>query len=991
MRDEIDWLIVTAANRAQGLGYVAELRARAADGALDACRRWCVVPDAGNRRIGSGASTLLALLHVARRLRREGAPATRLGELFAGRRLAIVHCGGDSRRLPAYAAHGKVFLPLPRPTPRGRPTALFDLILDDLARLPRPASGGCLVATGDVLLDVAPHAPNLDRPGLVGVAFRGDAATARRHGVYVADAADRVVDFLQKPDRAEARARHAIDADDRMLVDTGLLHLDPDAIEAWLLRAGARLEGDRIPCAAGPLRDAIGGAGPPLDLYATMLTEAARSDAAPSNRVGWIEGLDFHVAVVPECLFLHLGTSRELIDRVVDDPALAERLDLRRRSLARGLPERGTDRVVVANSIVTRAPDALGARVLVEACRVAAPLRLAGENLLVGLPGTAAEPIELPRGVGLVCLPIGAAAWSAVLLGIDDDFKTDRAEGGSFAGRPLHDLLRRSRLDAEALWPAGTPHALWDARLWLVGPIDAVLAGTLWMARPEATAPEAWRGSERLGISELAARVSHRRLLAHRAGIVAELRAGDRLERVLAAPWRSAASIAEATRDDAEAEALLDAIDDVARTARDDLLVARLHAIQQAVAAPHARLRPRGATAEAASFRAVSRSVAREVALPTDPPRLHLAIGEAAIARAPVRLDLAGGWSDTPPICTELGGAVVNVAVALEGALPVEATARIIEEPVLRLESLDLGRRIELDDVAALGPLDAPGDWAALAKAALLLTGLWPRDPAIDLGDWLRAAGGGVALRFRAAVPKGSGLGTSSILGAALLACLGRAVGDEIAPRAILRRTSLLEQMIGAGGGWQDQAGGVLPGIKLLRSEPGRDQVPEAQRIDPAPEVAAALARRLLLYDTGRQRLARSILRGVVGRYLARDPATLDALRTLREEAGTMHDALVAGDLDAVAEGIARYWCLKKRLDPGATTPEIEATIAALGGDVRAATLCGAGGGGFLLLVARDDASAARLSERLVAEAPDPGGRLVPFAIDPTGLRVELA
>lgn len=108
-----DLLIVTAANEAQAKGYRAQLEAREGSWPVSACEAWRVVPDAGGRRVGSGGSTLDVLARVAAEFRERQPGASSLAELFAGRRVIIVHSGGDSRRLAAYAAQGKAFVPLP--------------------------------------------------------------------------------------------------------------------------------------------------------------------------------------------------------------------------------------------------------------------------------------------------------------------------------------------------------------------------------------------------------------------------------------------------------------------------------------------------------------------------------------------------------------------------------------------------------------------------------------------------------------------------------------------------------------------------------------------------------------------------------------------------------------------------------------------------------------------------------------------------------------
>jgi len=108
----IDWLVLTAANSVQARAYTAQLKARAKREMFAPPSRWSVIPDPGERRVGSGGSTLWVLFKLANALVRSRPDARAIRQLFEGRRILIIHSGGESRRLCAYAAQGKIFLPL---------------------------------------------------------------------------------------------------------------------------------------------------------------------------------------------------------------------------------------------------------------------------------------------------------------------------------------------------------------------------------------------------------------------------------------------------------------------------------------------------------------------------------------------------------------------------------------------------------------------------------------------------------------------------------------------------------------------------------------------------------------------------------------------------------------------------------------------------------------------------------------------------------------
>ena len=122
-----------------------------------------------------------------------------------------------------------------------------------------------------------------------------------------------------------------------------------------------------------------------------------------------------------------------------------------------------------------------------------------------------------------------------------------------------------------------------------------------------------------------------------------------------------------------------------------------------------------------------------------------------------------------------------------------------------------------------------------------------------------------------AAIPKGSGLGTSSIMGAVLMAVIHRVMGRTLSPAELFHAVLRLEQELTTGGGWQDQIGGAVGGLKLVSTVPGLLPAPTIRYV-PADVLDPKLnGGQTLLYYTGITRLAKNILQQVVGRYLDRD------------------------------------------------------------------------------------------------------------------------
>jgi fucokinase len=236
-------------------------------------------------------------------------------------------------------------------------------------------------------------------------------------------------------------------------------------------------------------------------------------------------------------------------------------------------------------------------------------------------------------------------------------------------------------------------------------------------------------------------------------------------------------------------------------------------------------------------------------------------------------------------------------------------------------------------------------------------------------------------------VPKGSGLGTSSILGAATIHALDRVFGRDRGLEPLVVATSALEQMLGTRGGWQDQIGGVIGGFKIGRTAPGMEQRPRIERLRVPALAAQALAARSLLYFTGERRMAKNILENVVWNWLVHEPAAVDSVRRLCGNAERMRAALVAGDVDAVVGEIDEYRECKRLIDPGSCPAVFGELAARWRRELSSWCLAGAGGGGFMLLVARDADAARSLSARIARESPHPRARAFAFEVDAVGLR----
>ena len=358
--------------------------------------------------------------------------------------------------------------------------------------------------------------------------------------------------------------------------------------------------------------------------------------------------------------------------------------------------------------------------------------------------------------------------------------------------------------------------------------------------------------------------------------------------------------------------------------------------------------------------------------------------------RSPVRIDIAGGWTDTPPYCLMEGGSVINFAIELNGQPPLQAYVKPSKDYHIVLRSIDLGAMEVVETSEQLTDFMHVGSPFSIPKAALVLAGFGSSgvSGSISLRSQLEAFGSGIELTLLSAVPAGSGLGTSSILAATVLGALNDFCGLGWDKNEIGHRTLMLEQMLTTGGGWQDQFGGVLGGVKLLQTGRGFQQNPSVRWLPDdlwtQPEYQACH----LLYYTGITRTAKQILAEIVRRMFLNDNAELRLLREMKEHTMEMYEAIQCNDFSRMGLLMRRTWQQNQALDRG-TNPSAIADLTALIDDLCLGyKLPGAGGGGYLYMIAKDPEAAVRIRQILTEHRHHRNARFVEMSLSTTGLQI---
>ena len=388
------------------------------------------------------------------------------------------------------------------------------------------------------------------------------------------------------------------------------------------------------------------------------------------------------------------------------------------------------------------------------------------------------------------------------------------------------------------------------------------------------------------------------------------------------------------------------------------------------------------------AFALLREGLCKYAAVDQQQPSLCVADDQIVWGRSPVRIDIAGGWTDTPPYCLMEGGNVINFAIELNGQPPLQAYVKPSKEPRIVLRSIDLGAVEVIETNEQLMDFMHVGSPFSIPKAALVLAGFGANSQLSTLHSQLEAFGAGIELTLLSAIPAGSGLGTSSILASTVLGALNDFCGLGWDKNEIGRRTLMLEQMLTTGGGWQDQFGGVLGGVKLLQTGRGFDQSPQVRWLPndlwTQPEYRACH----LLYYTGITRTAKSILAEIVRRMFLNHHEELNMLREMKAHTMEMYEAIQRNDFQQMGLLVRKTWQQNQALDSGTNPPQVAALTNLIDDLCLGYKLPGAGGGGYLYMIAKDPEAAARIKQILGENRQNKNARFVEMSLSTTGLQI---
>lgn len=835
----------------------------------------------------------------------------------ADERLLLLHAGGQSRRLPAYAPSGKILTPIPVfRWERGQRLSqnllqlqlpLYERIMDSA-----PKSLRTMIVSGDVYIRATQPLQPIPEADVVCYGLWLGPEIAKDHGVFVSTRKDPTAleCMLQKP---SVDTLNRLQKDHFYLTDIGVWLLSDKAIEVLTHHSTHN----------GKVTE--------YDLYGTF---GCGLGTHPSQHDDEVARLKVAILPLPGGEFYHFGTSHELLSSTV---AIQNLVNDQRHILHHSM--KPCPSIFVQNTITLRPFTDSNKNVWVENSHVGARWELSHNNIVTGAPEND-WAVSLKPNECIDFVPIGEEAWGVRRYGFYDKF------AGEEQTTPRFPLL---------------PNA---------AALNAYMNG-------DNTVVGGWLSAEQISTQANLYRLSLQRR---------QFRAKN---------WQTLAKNHEHSvfyqldLDDAAREFRQYHIPAPTPIGNNEPLMRRISdAMFQSEIATNDTLK---ATMERKAFALLREGLTDTLANSRVAPHKVAYDDQIVWGRSPVRIDIAGGWTDTPPYCLMEGGNVINLAIELNGQQPIQTYVKPCKEPRIVLRSIDLGASEVVTTYEQLGAFNQVGSPFSIPKAALALCGFLPEfcaEPHQTLADQLHTFGCGIEVTLLSAIPAGSGLGTSSVLAATVLGALNEFCGLGWDKAEIGHRTLTLEQLLTTGGGWQDQFGGLLHGVKLLQTQAGFQQDPIVRWLPTGiftqPEYQACH----LLYYTGIRRTAKTILAEIVRRMFLNQHEELSILRDMKAHAMTMYEAIQREDFETMGRLVRKTWQQNQALDSG-TNPDECRRITELVDDLCLGyKLPGAGGGGYLYMVAKDPEAAARIKTLLNNHPTNANARFVDMTLSHKGMQV---
>ena len=931
-----DYVAITASNDFQAKGYEHQIQQRIEF--LPKRTKFITVPDEGNQRVGSGGATLSVLRKIKQ-----------LEGTFSGLRILVIHSGGDSKRIPQYSALGKLFSPVPRVLPDGRSSTLFDEIIISMSSVATRIQEGMVLLSGDVLLLFNPLKIDFSLSDVGCLTFKIQPEIGKNHGVFISGKNGYVIKCLQKRSVEVLKAAGAVDENGFVDIDTGAIifsckYMDVlysliDTDEKYLNIVNSKVRLSLYIEFLFPL-----GLQSTLELFLKEKPEGEMCDELIEVRKKiWdlIKENNFklkQIKLSPSAM-IHFGSIQEIMTLM--NTGMDDYRDIGWNNIINS----SSDKISSYNSILTPGCR-VGENSYVELSYVHRKAKV-GKNSLLSF--VEVNDVTIPEDVVLHGLKQNNGKIVCRIFGIHDNPKENK-----LFGKNINEL------------PFGLDGNLWEAKLYpecdtMKEAIDNAL--NIYNTSMNFVTPgyvDEWKKYTKKSLSSGFNDADPESLIEWWNKMTDLVKCG-KVERLIYEKKNveNVKGLFDTNKLNNDQQSWLKA-----KLDRSDFSEKIRLLYYMGVAIGDDNLINQ-------SFSEVKNSIIEQNLRDKKYDTSLRIIKNKHKVSLPLRVNFAGGWTDTPPYCIENGGKILNCPILLDGSRPVEVCIEKIKEKKIILESKDLDEKCEYTNIEDIQDVDDPFEPFSLQKAALLICGIIPRNGG-NLDEILERLGSGFVIHSEIVdTPKGSGLGNTSILAAACTKAILEFFGIKFTENDLFNDVLAIEQIMGTGGGWQDQVGGVSKGINLVTSEKGIKQNIVKRRLNISDNTMKQLKERFCLIYTGERRLQRNLLKDVVKRYIGNVGDNIRALDKIKGLADEMAYALESDNINLFASLLNCHLQYSKMIDSGATNGLIDKIFEIIDDMIDGKMVCGAGGGGFLQVILKKNVTKEMLHNKLRGIFPD--------------------
>lgn len=929
-------------------------------------KEWFCANDPVGKKLGSGGGTTW-LMRQAYLNDVPDACDCSFDEWLARDKRIILHAGGQSRRLPSYAPSGKILTPIPvfrweRGQRLSQDLLSLQLPLYERIMNVAPDNMHTMVVSGDVYIRATKPIGKIPEADVVCYGLWLDSSIAKDHGVFVSSRENpsSMQCMLQKPSLeklSEVLERGYY------LTDIGIWLLSDKALRLMMRKSMADKDVNIADISAEDIVN--------YDMYSDFGTAMGTN---PTTLDEEIANLTVAILPLPGGEFYHYGTTHEIISSTL---AVQNIVNDQREIMHNSRKPHPS--IFIQNADVKVSITKKNENTWIENSVIGAHWTLSSENVITGVPRNDWQ-LSLQKGQCVDIVPIDDSSYVVRPYGYDDKFRGDiRDNATEYLGMPFCKWASDRCVDLGTI-EGGSD--LQSTRIFpVVDSIDDMGIMLQWMLNGTGACP--CNISRWISADEISAYANLRRLTSQRE----ELRTHNLVK--LADNYNHSVFFQTDLEDNAKAFVKHN-LPLPTPVSEDSSLLQRIH--DNMFRSEVMRLKGQGGEElSAEAFRLLRDGLTSPLLAEKQLPRMSVYGDQIVWGRSPVRIDIAGGWTDTPPYCLMEGGMVINLAIELNGQPPLQAYVKPCKEPVVILRSIDLGAEEHVTTYEELAMFNKVGSPFSIPKAALSLAGFHPdfcKERYDSLRTQLQNFGCGIELTMLSAIPAGSGLGTSSILASTVLGALNDFCGLAWDKNEIGRRTLVLEQLLTTGGGWQDQFGGILRGVKMLQTDRGFEQNPLVRWLPSELYTQPEYAPCHLLYYTGITRTAKTLLAEIVRRMFLNHHDEIAILRQMKEHTQQLYETIQRGDFVGMGKSLRKTWLQNQAMDKG-TNPAAVKMITDMVDDLCLGyKLPGAGGGGYLYMVSKDPEAAARIKQILSANPQNKNARFVDMSLSNGGLQI---